>query len=75
MALRTADTATPEAIQKLAEDVLVKTIRIKQLEEALEKIANSPTWSAKTTCGKAISHTYAFATVDIARRALSGEGG
>lgn len=36
MALRNASTATPEAIQQLAEDNLAKSIKIKQLEAMID---------------------------------------
>lgn len=46
--------------------------RIKELEEALSTIAESPTWTAFTSSGNSVSHTYAMSSVDIARNALKG---
>lgn len=63
VALRTAATATPEAIQRLAETNLY-------LVKVLSDIASIPTWRAKATDGNDVTHTYGVA-VDKAKEALA----
>jgi hypothetical protein len=85
MALRNASTATPEAIQKLAETNLYllaknkkQEARIQRLREALEKIAErfvqDPLWVPGTL--KQIAQ-YGIKRGEIAREALAAdlEGG